>query len=523
MNVRAQTIAIIASVSLCLIAGLGLVSQGAILDGFANLEETHIEETLDRVVRTIDLRQEYLAGYALYLGQCDGISLTMAGEQTEYPEIYSDTGLYEYLDIQYIIFTREDGSILSAEGYDPRDERPLPIPLELSLLHHDLMAEGFHETSGFLKTGEGPVFVVLAPIEATSGAVSFGQLVDDEWIAALSKETGEDLTITLDGNPERVASVFRSADGTMITGSRLLSDIHGSPLFLLSVTHDRSIYEKGRLAYQSAFIVIAFLAFISGVLIYLFLNHSFISRIASLNSQVQKIKGDSVARDSVYLEGDDELSGLAGSINGMLESLDQHQGRIRESEERYRRIFNAAMDPMLLVAIDPDDNPGVICDANEAALSLLGVGYHDLIGMRLSKFFDMEHANPETGLSIGHFHPVSGESIPVEVSMHTFSMNHQPAAVWVARNISERLRVEEERNLSLEQISHNIEQFAIIGDSIRNPLQVIRGYLLLLKDKPEYIPAIDEEIDQIDGQIMQLDERWLESENVIRFLKRNNR
>jgi len=523
MNVRTQTIAIIASVSLCLIAGLGLVSQGAILDGFITLEEAHMEETLDRVVRTVDLKQEYLAGYAHYMAWCDEIPLPMAGEQPAYPEISPDTGLFEYLDLHYIIITGEDGRILSAEGYDPRDDRQLPIPPELSLLHHDLLEDGLHETSGFLKTGEGTVFAVLSPIETGSGAVTFGWLVDDEWIVLLSEQSGDSITMTVIDTLGEVGTTSRSADGRMITGSRILRDIHGAPLLLLSVTHDRSIYDKGRLAYETAFIVIAFLTFISGMVIYLFLNHSFISRIASLNNQVQEIKGGSVAPGSVYLDGDDELSGLASSINGMLESLDQHQRRVRESEERYRRIFNATMDPMLLVAIDPDDNPGVICDANEAALSLLGVGYHDLIGMRLSKFFDLERENTGTGLLIGRFHPVSGEPIPVEVSMHTFSMNHQPAAVWVARNISERLRVEEERHLSLEQISHNIEQFAIIGDSIRNPLQVIRGYLLLLKEKPEYIQAIDEEIDQIDGQIMQLDERWLESENVIRFLQRNKK
>lgn len=517
MNVRTQTIAIIASVSLCLIAGLGLVSQGAVLDGFVTLEEDDIEETLDRVVRTIDHKGEYLSGYARYMAQSDGIPRVMAGEEPGYPD------LFKYLDIQYLIITGEDGSVLSAEGYNPRDGRQISIPPELFLLHHEILQSGLYETPGFLRTGEGPVFAVLTPIEPTAGMMIFGRLVDEEWIASLSGQSGKEITMKMAGSSDEVVMIARSPDGTEITGSRILSDMQGAPLIRLSVTHDRSIYEKGRLAYQSAFIIIAFLTLLSGMVIYLFLNRSFLSRIASLNSQVQEIKGDSVARGSVYLQGDDELAGLATSIEGMLASLDQKQQKVRESEERYRRIFNAAMDPMLLVAIDPDGKPGLICDANQAALSLLGSGYHDLTGMRLSKFFDMEDETIENGLSIGRFHPVSGGSVPVEVSMHTFSMNHQPAAVWVARNISERIRVEEERQLSLEQISHNIEQFAIIGDSIRNPLQAIRGYLFLLKEDSVIIEAIDTEIDQIDDQITQLDERWLESENVIRFLRRNTR
>lgn len=104
--------------------------------------------------------------------------------------------------------------------------------------------------------------------------------------------------------------------------------------------------------------------------------------------------------------------------------------------------------------------------------------------------------------------------------MHTFSLNGQAAAIWVARDISERVRIEEERQASIEQIGQNIEQFAIIGDNIRNPLQVIRGYLSLIEDE-EYTRIIDDQIERIDDRIRQLDEGWLESENVINFLRRN--
>ncbi|RQD79415.1 MAG: hypothetical protein D5R99_08285, partial [Methanocalculus sp. MSAO_Arc1] len=122
---------------------------------------------------------------------------------------------------------------------------------------------------------------------------------------------------------------------------------------------------------------------------------------------------------------------------------------------------------------------------------------------------------------IGNFYPLNGDPVPVEVSMHTFMYKNRKAAIWVARDISERVKIEKERAASIEQLSQNIEQFAILGDNIRNPLQVIRGGVALLEGQEEYISLIEEQVDQIDERIKQLDEGWLDSENVINFMRRN--
>ncbi len=105
--------------------------------------------------------------------------------------------------------------------------------------------------------------------------------------------------------------------------------------------------------------------------------------------------------------------------------------------------------------------------------------------------------------------------------MHTFIHKNRPAAIWGARDISERVMIEKERAASIERLSQNIDQFAILGDNIRNPLQVIRGYLALLEGKEEHISLIEEHVDQIEERIKQLDAGWLESENVIKFMRRH--
>lgn len=85
-------------------------------------------------------------------------------------------------------------------------------------------------------------------------------------------------------------------------------------------------------------------------------------------------------------------------------------------------------------------------------------------------------------------------------------------------DITDRKQMEAAKRKALEQIEKNIEQFAILGDHIRNPLAVIVGLSSLADgDIAEKIILQAKEIDRI---ITQLDMGWIESENVRGFIKK---
>ncbi|MDO9549909.1 MAG: response regulator [Methanoregula sp.] len=73
----------------------------------------------------------------------------------------------------------------------------------------------------------------------------------------------------------------------------------------------------------------------------------------------------------------------------------------------------------------------------------------------------------------------------------------------------------------ISQIEQNMEQFQILNDQIRNPLQAIMGYVNL--DCARYRERIFEQIGQIDTLVKRLDHGWVESEKVRRFLLRHYR
>jgi two-component system, response regulator PdtaR len=82
--------------------------------------------------------------------------------------------------------------------------------------------------------------------------------------------------------------------------------------------------------------------------------------------------------------------------------------------------------------------------------------------------------------------------------------------------IEQRIREE-----GIAQIDRNMEQFQILNDKIRNPLQAILGYIDL--DCEESRSRIAEQVMQIDNLVTRLDRGWVESEKVRSFLYRHYR
>jgi PAS domain S-box-containing protein len=85
-------------------------------------------------------------------------------------------------------------------------------------------------------------------------------------------------------------------------------------------------------------------------------------------------------------------------------------------------------------------------------------------------------------------------------------------------DITDRKQMEVVKRSALEQIEKNIEQFAILGDHIRNPLAVIVGLSSLAPG--EVTDKIILQAREIDRIVTQLDMGWIESEKVREFIKR---
>ncbi|KUG19079.1 sensory transduction histidine kinase [hydrocarbon metagenome] len=94
-------------------------------------------------------------------------------------------------------------------------------------------------------------------------------------------------------------------------------------------------------------------------------------------------------------------------------------------------------------------------------------------------------------------------------------------AIGMVEEITERKLHEEIRQQAYRQIERNMEQFAILGDHVRHPLQVILARADLMDDE-ETAEQIREQVRRINALIRQLDEGWVESRKIREFLRRND-
>jgi PAS domain S-box-containing protein len=157
--------------------------------------------------------------------------------------------------------------------------------------------------------------------------------------------------------------------------------------------------------------------------------------------------------------------------------------------------------------------------------------YHEkeIIGKKLAQFvkekqvFDeFRDALPQAGSWFGEVVLIKYNKNPFYVLLWANLVKDEsgkPVCVMVSFiDITEKKQMEMAKRKALEQIEQNIEQFAILGDHIRNPLVVIVGLSSLAQsDLSDKIILQAREIDRI---ITQLDIGWIESEKVRDFIKR---
>jgi PAS domain S-box-containing protein len=169
--------------------------------------------------------------------------------------------------------------------------------------------------------------------------------------------------------------------------------------------------------------------------------------------------------------------------------------------------------------------------ANQSLLIMMECGREqDLSGRNSSRFFGSEHVFDDIRETLQKKGCWSGETTLIKNNNSRFfaltcinlvkDETGKPICIMALFiDITDRRQMDMEKKKALEQIEHNIEQFAILGDHIRNPLAVIMGLSSLAPG--EISDKIILQAREIDRIVTQLDRGWVESEKVRDFIKRH--
>jgi|GEM_PF-835925 len=283
------------------------------------------------------------------------------------------------------------------------------------------------------------------------------------------------------------------------------------------------------------------------------------ARIAGMDASFEGIKTANSVPPRLPAIGDDPVSRFVDEVNLMLDELERSRQELQESRDRYRLLFESGNDFLLVCAVGREGTPYRILDANALACRCLGYAREELFALAPGSviLIRSDFKRNDRRLQSADLIPREGGRIPVEASIHRITLGGTPAILIIARDVTERRRAEKElmdyryrleelvtqrteelreanENLRREmrerermerermeayrQIERNIEQFAVLTDHIRNPLQVIQGMADLIDDPRA--EKIREQVRQIRAILKQLDEGWVESEKVREYLER---
>jgi PAS domain S-box-containing protein len=205
------------------------------------------------------------------------------------------------------------------------------------------------------------------------------------------------------------------------------------------------------------------------------------------------------------LEGKDELGELAGSFNRMAEELRTLLSELRESEEKYRDLYDNAPDMYHSL-----DRNGVIIDCNETEARMLGYRKEEIIGRPLTDFFteeskelflkDFPRLNKEK-LQLNlerEFVRKDGTTFPASLNVFT-ELDENGEVIrtkTIARDITERKKAEDalkgayeklqlahEELKSLDKLKGNV--ISNVSHELRTPITVAKGALEMLGEEKD--------------------------------------
>lgn len=167
----------------------------------------------------------------------------------------------------------------------------------------------------------------------------------------------------------------------------------------------------------------------------------------------------------------------------------QAELKLRESEARYKLIFENSADGILMTRSD-----GTIIAANPAACKMLGrteeeicrIGLDGIMDTSEGRLYAALDGREGTGKFVNELTMIKkdGSRFKCEISSGMFKDKDNCLSVVIIRDVSGRKKMEKEM-ARLDRLNIIGQMAAGIGHEIRNPMTAIRGFLQILESKPE--------------------------------------
>ncbi|QYZ78164.1 PAS domain S-box protein [Methanofollis formosanus] len=472
------------------------------------------------------------------------------------PETFSSSRLDTIL-----IFDAE-GTLIYGAGYNRSNEsivRPAPALLTHLRANNLATAHGSSRevASGLVLLPQGPMMFSAAPVLRSSGdgpakgMLVFGRFFTEDEIARIREVTGLPVVFFPPDDPaafagiaepqlpdqENTPAVIRSADRSTITGMTLFTDIAGRPALFARIDVPRDLYASHLAVVSSLIGVIIAISAGSGLLLVGIIYYSVIRRFEDISRTVAAIREDQDFSRRLPPGKTNEMTMLSASVNDLLSFLEEYtaeknryEEELKESREEYRQLFHSANDAIYVI------HQKRFSRCNQRALQMLGCRRDEAIsrspldfapefqpdGRRSAEAIEEYYAMACAGASPTfewRDQRSDGSYADTEVTLTRFDLQSGPYLLAIARDITEKKQTEHLKAEAFARIEQNLEQFAILNDEIRNPLQVILAVAEM--NACDDAEIVMQQVRCINRLVDDLDAGYIESDKVREFLRKH--
>jgi len=270
-------------------------------------------------------------------------------------------GMFQALGVGVMVLVNESGEVVLAEGRDLQTGEAIDVAPDLlahvsagsRVFERGLAGEG---VSGLLSLASGPMLVSARPVLTSEeagpprGVLLMAAYLDGAVLDAISGITGVPVKFAaLRESPSTIAGADLAHTGGvtgeaitplssgLIEGSAAIHDVYGETVVRVSITREREIYAEGQrtLGFFLAITMVGGLALAVATLI--LADRALFRRLSRLATEVRSIGENSDFSGEVSVNGDDEISFLAGTINETLSTLAQTHRQVRDSHSELER------------------------------------------------------------------------------------------------------------------------------------------------------------------------------------------
>lgn len=560
MKLLTHVVLVTILVASALIGGIFFASDYLLIQNLKETEYTAVTESCNLVNHTIQREIDTLGVTGRDWATWDDTYFFVLNRDQAYINSNLVDETYINTDLDCFLILNSTGMPVYGRIFDHENQTAIQIPESfLTRIEESLRAQRSDTVEGIIVFPEGPMIVAAEPVLRSTGegpavgTLIMGRYIDDDLTGEISDITQMSVTILPAGDtsiynglsqnpgPEDGTPIIitPSENKTIVSGIITIPDINGEPAFTTRIDLTRHLYLQGLEAVHSYIFIIIGICTAAGLVLIISLNRTLISPLEIMSGTVTAIRKDQDYSRRMREGGVAEIETLSTSMNALFSSLQssieqqkEYEAILRESEEKYSTLFRSANDSIFIIRGDRLE------DCNTRALEVLGRTREEVFGAPIGilspayqpdgqrsadairEYIRRAYAGESLSFS-WEYQTADGTHRNAEITANRFDLRSGAYLLVIGRDITERLEMERLKNEAFGQIEQNLEQFAILNDEIRNPLQVIQAIVEM--DSCKEAKSVLTQVEIINDLVNQLDRGYIESEKVREFLRKHYR